>query len=171
MTNVSRLWRLLAGGMVRRRKRDMGELPPRTTRTIAAPMGKSQLELYRFWLDAGNFERYFGWKHPGHRMLEAGMVQRFAAALGQLSKLEYATTLPEADPDILWPGLAGYQHSNWTPKNLKVLQVAIDHVQRGEKVLIGSDLIETGRWLCDRLLEKGVRAAHIVEERAGRSRR
>lgn len=169
VTNVSRLWRLLAGGMVRRRKQDMGELPPRTTRTIAAPMGKAQLDLYRFWLNAATFERYFAWKHPGHRMLEARMVQRFAAGLGQLTKLEYATTLPEADPDRLWPGLAGFRHSNWTPKNLKVLQVALEHVQRGEKVLIGSDLIETGRWLCDRLVEKGVRAAHIVEERAGRA--
>ena len=169
VTNVSRLWRLLSGGMVRRRKQHMGELPPRTTRTIAAPMGKAQLDLYEFWLSTANFRRYFAWKHPGHPMLEADLVERFAAGLGQLTKLEYATTLPEADPDREWAGLDDLSHSNWTPKNLKVLQVAMEHAGAGEKVLIGSDLIETGRWLCERLQEKGVRAAHIVEERAGRA--
>ncbi len=169
VTNVSRLWRLLSGAMVRRRKQHMGKLPPRTTRTIAAPMGKAQLDLYKFWLKTSNFERYFAWKHPGHALLEAGLVEKFAAGLGQLTKLEYATTLPEADPDREWSGTDSLAHSNWTPKNLKVLQIALEHVQRGEKVLIGSDLIETGRWLCDRLVEKGVRASHIVEERNGRA--
>jgi SNF2 family DNA or RNA helicase len=171
VTNVSRLWRLLSGAMVRRRKQHMGELPPRTTRTIAAPMGKAQLDLYEFWLSGSTFARYFEWKHPGHPMLKVdGLVERFAAGLGQLTKLEYATTLPEADPDRdAWPALEAFEHSNWTPKNLKVLQVALEHVERGEKVLIGSDLIETGRWLCERLREKGVEAAHIVEERAGKA--
>ncbi len=171
VSNVSRLWRLLSGAMVRRRKQHMGKLPPRTTRTIAAPMGAAQLKLYEFWLSTSNFESYFEWKFPGHPLLEAGLVERFAAGLGQLTKLEYATTLPEADPDLgAWGRLAELEHSNWTPKNLKVLQVAMEHVERGEKVLIGSDLIETGRWLCERLKEKGVRAAHIVEERSGRAR-
>jgi len=171
VTNVSRLWRLLSGAMVRRRKQHMGELVPRITRTIAAPMGEAQLKLYEFWLSAHNFERYFEWKHPGHPMLKVdGLVERFAAGLGQLTKLEYATTLPEADPDLGgWEALEGFEHSNWTPKNLKVLQVALEHVKAGEKVLIGSDLIETGRWLCERLQEKGVEAAHIVEERSGRA--
>lgn len=170
VTNVSRLWRLLSGAMVRRRKHHMGELVPRTTRTIAAPMGKSQLELYKFWLSGSNFERYFSWKHPDHNLIKhPDLIERFAAGLGQLTKLEYATTLPEADPDRHWSGLAELDHSNWTPKNLKVLQVAMEHVERGEKVLIGSDLIETGRWLTERLREKGVDAAHIVEERSGKT--
>jgi hypothetical protein len=170
VTNVSRLWRLLSGAMVRRRKQHMGKLPPRTTRTIAAPMGVSQMELYKFWLSSANFRRYFEWKHPNHPLTDANLVELFAAGLGQLTKLEYATTLPEADPDLGgWPELEGFEHSNWTPKNLKVLQVAMEHVEAGEKVLIGSDLIETGRWLCERLKEKGVRAAHIVEERSGRA--
>jgi hypothetical protein len=170
VTNVSRLWRLLAGAMVRRRKQHMGKLPPRTTRTIAAPMGAAQLELYKFWLNSANFGRWFDWAHPNHPLSEAGLVEKFAAGLGQLTKLEYATTLPEADPDLrAWPALENLEHSNWTPKNLKVLQVAVQHVEAGEKVLIGSDLIETGRWLCERLKEKGVRAAHIVEERGGRA--
>lgn len=169
VTNVSRFWRLMAGAMVRRRKFDMGELPPRTIRTIAAPMGVAQRELYAFWLDKGNFRRFFAHKHPGHKMLEANLVELFAAGLGQLTKLEYATTLPEADPDKSWIGLDEMTLSNWTPKNLQVLQTAIEHVERGEKVLLGSDLIETGKWFAERLREKGVRAAHIVEERNGKS--
>ncbi|MBS1893604.1 MAG: hypothetical protein JST59_20075 [Actinobacteria bacterium] len=100
VTNVSRLWRLLSGAMVRRRKQHMGKLPPRTTRTIAAPMGVSQQELYKFWLSTDNFRRYFEWKFPGHALTEANLVELFAAGLGQLTKLEYATTLPEADPDL-----------------------------------------------------------------------
>jgi hypothetical protein len=168
ITNVSRFWRLMSGAMVRRRKQHMGKMPPRTTRTIAAPMGVAQQELYRFWLSTQNFCRYFEWKHPNHALTDAGLVELFAAGLGQLTKLEYATTLPEADPDG-WAAAQGYEHSNWTPKNLKVLQVAMEHVEAGEKVLIGSDLIETGRWLCERLQEKGVRAAHIVEQRSGRA--
>ena len=51
---------------------------------------------------------------------------------------------------------------------MKTLELILQHVQAGEKILVGSDLIETGRWLCDRLQEKGVRAGHIVEERNGK---
>lgn len=95
-------------------------------------------------------------------------MEAFAAACGQLTKLEYATTAPEAATDRDWPGLAGLEHSNWTPKNMKALELILQHVQAGEKILVGSDLIETGRWLCDRLKEKGVRAGHIVEEKNGK---
>ena len=51
---------------------------------------------------------------------------------------------------------------------MKTLELILEHVQAGEKILVGSDLIETGRWLCDRLKEEGVRAGHIVEERNGK---
>lgn len=170
VTNVSRLWRLLAGAMVRRRKEDTGEpLVPRTLKTIAVPMGARQQKLYEHWLSKQNFERFFAWKHPGHPLLEAGLVEKFAAGIGQLQKLEYATTLPEADPDSHWPGLDDHELCNWTPKNLKVAELAIEHAQAGEKVLIGSCLIETGRWITERLRERGVRALHIVEERNGRA--
>ena len=155
---------------MRRRKEDTGEpLVPRTLTTLAVPMGIAQQRLYQHWLSTTNFERFFGWKHPGHPLIEAGLVGKFAAGIGQLQKLEYATTLPQADPDAAWPGLAEMELSNWTPKNLKVVELAVEHAAKGEKVLIGSCLIETGRWITERLRERGVRAVHIVEEKDGRA--
>jgi hypothetical protein len=170
ITNVSRFWRLSAAAMIRRRKRDFGEpIVPCTLKTVSAPMGVAQHELYKLWLSKSTFASFFTWKYPDHALVESGQIERFAAACGQLTKLEYATTAPEAATDRGWPGLAGLEHSNWTPKNMKTLELILQHVQAGEKILVGSDLIETGRWLCDRLKEKGVRAGHIVEERNGKA--
>jgi hypothetical protein len=42
----------------------------------------------------------------------------------------------------------------------------MEHAERGEKVLIGSDLVLTGKWIADRLREKGIKAVHITEESA-----
>ncbi len=169
ITNVSRFWRLSAAAMIRRRKRDFGEpIVPCTLKTVSAPMGVAQHALYTHWLSKSRFASFYTWKYPEHPLVESGQIERFAAACGQLTKLEYATTAPEAATDRDWPGLTGLEHSNWTPKNMKTLELILQHVKAGEKILVGSDLIETGRWLCDRLLEKGVRAGHIVEERNGK---
>jgi hypothetical protein len=170
ITNVSRFWRLSAAAMIRRRKRDFGEpIVPCTLKTVHVPMGVAQRELYELWLSKSRFGSFFSWKYPEHPLVQSGQIERFAAACGQLQKLEYATTAPEAATDRDWPGLTGLTHSNWTPKSMKTLEVILEHAQTGEKVLVGSDLIETGRWLCERLREKGVRAGHIVEERGGRA--
>ena len=89
------------------------------------------------------------------------MVECFAAGLGQLTKLEYATTLPEADPDREWEGLTGRQLSNWTPKNLKVLQVALEHAGRGE------DACDAQPWLealaLGRRVHRDLRTAAAVD--------
>lgn len=170
VTNVSRFWRLVAAAMIRRRKPDFGEpIVPCTLKTVSVPMGVAQHELYKLWLDKGNFASFFAWKFPGHALVKSGQIERFAAACGQLTKLEYATTAPEAASDREWPGVQGVEHSNWTPKNTKTLELILQHVEAGEKILVGSDLIDTGRWLCDRLREKGVKAGHIVEERDGKA--
>jgi len=170
VTNVSRFWRLVAGAMIRRRKADFGEpLVPLTLKTVSVPMGVAQHELYKLWLDKRRFASFFAWKFPEHPLVKSGQIERFAAACGQLTKLEYATTCPEAASDREWPGVERLEHSNWTPKNMKTLELILQHVQAGEKILVGSDLIETGRWLCDRLKEKGVKAGHIVEERDGKA--
>jgi hypothetical protein len=169
ITNVSRFWRLSAAAMIRRRKRDFGEpIVPCTLKTVSAPMGVAQHELYKHWLSKSTFAKFFRWKYPDHALVTSGQIERFAAACGQLTKLEYATTAPEAATDRDWPALDELEHSNWTPKNMKTLELILQHVKAGEKILVGSDLIETGRWLCDRLTEKGVHAGHIVEEKNGK---
>jgi len=170
VTNVSRFWRLVAGAMIRRRKADFGEpIVPCTLKTVSVPMGVAQHELYKLWLDKGRFAAFFKWKFPGHPLVKSGQIERFAAACGQLTKLEYATTAPEAATDREWPGVLTVEHSNWTPKSMKTLELIVQHVEAGEKILVGSDLIDTGRWLCARLKEKGVKAGHIVEERDGKA--
>jgi hypothetical protein len=167
VTNLSLLWRLLSASMVRRRKEDTGEqLAERVFHPVRVPFGERQQELHEKWL--ADFVRFFCQTHPDSPLVQAGVgvVELFAAGLGQLPKLEYAATLPGADPDLAWTAI---EASNWTPKTLKVLELCLERVRAGDKVLVGSCLIETGRFLAERLGERGVRALHIVEERAGRA--
>ncbi|MDQ3770066.1 MAG: hypothetical protein M3370_11415, partial [Actinomycetota bacterium] len=165
VTNLSVLWRLLSGGMVRRRMEDTGEdLVELRYHPTRVPFGQRQLALHERWLK--DFERFFVETHPDSPLVKAGVVHLFCAAVGQLPKLEYAATLPQADPDLDWTGL---EASNYTPKTLKALELCLERVRAGDKVLIGSCLVETGRFLAQRLCERGVRAVHIVEERQGRA--
>jgi hypothetical protein len=93
--------------------------------------------------------------------------------------MEYASTLPAADPDLdalrelvsLDPEATARLRgvSNWTPANLKALELALKHAREGEKVVLFSDLIETGRWMSEQLRNRGVPAEHIVEDRAGKA--
>ena len=48
---------------------------------------------------------------PGLAAGSGGVGHLFAAGLGQRPKLEYPATLPGADPDLDWTGVAA---SNWT---------------------------------------------------------
>jgi SNF2 family DNA or RNA helicase len=167
VTNVSVFWRLAACNMIRMRKEDTGEpIVPRRYVPVMVPFGENQRIMHRRWLKL--FADFFKHKFPEHDLVKKGLVKKMAAGLGQLWKLEFAATLPQADPDLSWIQHAKHPEplddpSNWTPKNLKALQIIIGQVRKGEKVLVGSDLVETGKWLCDRLTEKGVRAVHIVE--------
>jgi SNF2 family DNA or RNA helicase len=132
-------------------------------------LGVRQRKQNEFWLK--NFERYFTWKYPHHNLVKAGLVGRFAAALGQLWRLETAATLPASDgPTGEYPLARARLEapSDWTPANLKVLELAYEHAKRGEKVLVGSDLILTGKFVADELNKKGVRAVHITEEKSGK---
>ncbi|MCP9491200.1 MAG: SNF2-related protein [Solirubrobacteraceae bacterium MAG38_C4-C5] len=165
VTNLSVLWRLLSGGMVRRRMEDTGEdLVELRYHPTRVPFGQRQLELHERWLK--DFERFFTQTHPDSPLVKAGVVHLFCAAVGQLPKLEYAATLPQSDPDLEWTQIAA---SNWTPKTLKALELCLERVRAGDKVLIGSCLVETGRFLAHHLCQRGVRAVHIVEERQGRA--
>lgn len=170
ITNVSQFWRLAQPSVSRCRKEQTGEpIVEKTYYPIRVPMGVNQHKAHAFWLD--HFAEYFTHQNPDHPLVRENLVDRFAAALGMRWRLEHAATLPAADePSRQWPKarreLAGL--SNYTPASLKVLEIALAHAGRGEKVLIGSDLVRTGLWLSERLREKGIRAVHITEERAGK---
>lgn len=169
ITNVSQFWRLAQPGISRCRKEQTGEpIVSRTFYPIRVPMGSAQKKMHEFWLD--NFTGYFGWKFPKHELVENGLVDKFAAALGQLWRLESAATLPAEDaPTGEYPKAQSElgDVSNFTPANLKVLELAKEHAEKGEKLIIGSDLIMTGRWLAGELNAKGIKAEHITEEGPG----
>lgn len=166
VTNVSQLWRLLAATMVRRRQENMGEMVPRQDIKVEVPMGQVQSKLNKGWLN--NFAPWFEQQYPDHPLVEAGAVERFAPAIGQLAKLEAVATMPPSDPHTTYAEANftdGREISPWTPAVLKALELAMKHVRQGEKVLIGSSRIDTGHFLATRLKERGVRAAHIVESK------
>jgi hypothetical protein len=165
VTNLSVLWRLISTNMVRRRKEDCGEnIVPRYFKPVKVPAGVAQMAHHKAVL--ADFVRWFEATHPDSPLVAAGIVKQFAAGCGMLPKLDYAATMPEADPDHAWWGVPS---GNWTPATLKVLELALHHVREGEKVLIGSSLVETGPWLAERLNERGARTVHITEQHDGKA--
>lgn len=165
VTNLSMLWRLLASSIIRRRKEDTGEdLVPKYFHQIDVPLGIAQIEQTAAWLKKlpNGFPGFFAEKYPDAKVVKAGMHEILAPMLGLNWKLDYALTVPEADPDVEWTGVEGV--SNWTPANLRVLELAMALVKQGRKVLIGSNLVATSKWIADRLNEKGVKAEHILDE-------
>jgi len=161
VTNLSMLWRLLASSIIRRRKEETGEtIVAKYYNEIKVPIGMAQAEQIDAWLKG--FPEFFKEKNPEHPVVKAGMHEILAPTLGMNWKLDYACTLPEADPDFEWTGVDGV--SNFTPANLRTLELTLALVKQGRKVLLGSNLKATSAWLADRLVEKGVRAVHILDE-------
>jgi hypothetical protein len=169
ITNVSQFWRLTAPSVSRVRMEDTGEkLVPLTYHPIRVPLGVRQRRQAEFWLE--NFEAYFAYKYPDHRFVAEGLVELYAAALGQLWHLERAATLPAScAPSVEWPvaGAALGSLSNWTPAILKTLEITYERAKAGDKVLVGSDLVQTGLFVAEQLNKKGIRAVHITEEKSG----
>lgn len=167
VTNVSALWRLLAAGMVRRRQEGMGDMVPRTDHKVEVPLGTLQAKGNAGWQAA--FATWFKQQNPNHPLVEADVVEKFEATLGLLQKLEAMATMPITDKDrgyIEARYTESVPLSAYTPAIMKALELALKHVRAGEKVLIGSCRIDTGKFLADRLNERGVKAAHIVEPNA-----
>jgi len=157
VSNLSILWRLLCSSTIRRRKEETGEaIVPKVFKPIICPMGQEQVEMYQRWLDG--FTSYFIATHDLPICDYPNLVDRSSAILGQYWKLEFSSVLPEAEP-------TGYyeRSSNWTPANLKVLEIAQEHAENGEKVLIGSSLMAYGYWIATQLQKRGVQAEHIIE--------
>lgn len=158
VSNLSVLWRLLCSSTIRRRKEETGEdIVSKVLKPITCPMGQEQVGMYRRWL--AGFTSYFIATHDLPICDYPNLVDRSSAILGQYWKLEFASVLPEAEP-------TGYyeRSSNWTPANLKVLEIAQRHVEQGDKVLIGSSLMAYGYWIATQLQARGIKAEHIIEK-------
>lgn len=172
ITNLSKFWRMTASSIIRRRKEDTGEpIIPRYFFPVEVPLGKAQNKQINKW--AKNFPPFFIEKHPDSNVVKAGydIVEMMAPMLGLQQKLEYAELMPEADPDVEWnpdvtaDPLGQYQNievSNFTPASFKALELAMALVKEGRKVLIGSPLKLTSRFIADQLNEKGVKAIHVL---------
>ena len=161
ITNVSMLWRQLCSSIIRRRKEDTGEnLVKKFYHELHVPLGVAQTEQTNAWLKT--FHHFFKEKYPDSKVVKAGMEEMLAPMLGLNWKLEYAATLPEGDPDYEWTGVEDV--SNWTPGVLKVLELSMALAKNGRKVLIGSNLVPTSKFIAECLVEKGVNAIHIVDE-------
>jgi hypothetical protein len=167
VTNVYCLWRLLAPIVLRRRLDQAGvQLVPCRYVPVTVPFGRRQRDQYTAWLDPENFVRFFLRAYPSGTVTDPKIIRRHAAVLGQLWRLEYAATAPAAERHRDYDPPGG--PTNWTPKNLQVLELVRRHVAAGEKVLVGSDLIATGVWLSEQLDAQGIESIHIAEETAGR---
>jgi len=165
VTNLSVLWKLFSSSIIRRRKENTGEqIAPITFHPITAPWGAGQRKFYSDWLNENNFTQFFIATHPDSNIARfPNLVARSAAILGQLWKLEQATTLPTAEPSG-WFAIP--KDGNWTPANIKVLELAEQHAKAGDKVIIGSDLKNYGPWIAKQLAKKGVKVLHITKESA-----
>lgn len=160
VTNLSIFWRTLASSTIRRRKEETGEvLVPRFHYEIKTPLGIAQRAQMDKWLK--DFPKLFEEKYPDSKVVKAGMHEIMAPMLGLQQKLDYACTIPLADPDHAWTGL---EVSNWTPNTLRTLELAMALAAKGRKVLVGSNLIATSQFLAETLIEKGVRAIHILDD-------
>jgi hypothetical protein len=176
VTNLSMLWRLLCSSIIRRLQTETGE-PLMTMRfhEVEVPLGAAQAQMQRGW--AQWFEDYFTEMNPDHALVQYGMVGVWAPMIGLQQKLDYAATIPEADPALPWlqathqrrtvspelPEGLELDVSNWTPANLKTLELAMGLVKQGRKVLVGSNLKATTQWLTEQLQAKGVRAMHLLD--------
>jgi hypothetical protein len=151
----------LCSSIVRRRKQDTGEhLVNMKHVPIFCPLGIRQKSMYAKWLF--RFDEYFIDKYPDKKIRQyPNLVNRMSVLLGSNWKLFYSSLLPAAEK-------SGYfeRGSNWTPSNLKVLQLAKEHAEKGDKVVIGSTLVDYGPWVVEQLLAKGVPSKHIVDENA-----
>jgi SNF2-related domain len=163
VTNLSRFWRMLASCTIRRRAEETGEkIVDIFYHDVKVPFSVGQAEVTGEWLKKlpHGFPAFFAEKYPEHPVVKAGMHEIMAPLLGLNWKLDYACTLPKADPEWEWTGI---ELSNWTPANLRTLELAMALAKGGRKVLVGSHIVAEGEWLAERLEEKGVKAVHIVE--------
>jgi len=168
LCNPIALWRLLNANTIRRTKASIGvPLVPCRWHDLRAPFGARQARVYQMWLE--HFDAWFMQKHP-----EAGisdypdLIMRNAAMLGMFAKLQFACTMPCAEPDR-WAEQYVGAASNFTPKNVAVIRKALELASAGRKVVIFSAVKEHSAWVAESLNRFDVQALSIVERKDGRS--
>ena len=171
VTNLSRFWRMTASSFIRRRKEDTGEpIVGRHFFEVKVPLGKEQQRQINKW--AKHFAKWFRETYP-EKDYDPAWVEQAAPLLGLGQKFEYAELLPQADKDWEWvpdanaDPLSDFQDiqvSNFTPATFKVQELAMALVKNGQKVLIGSPLVKTSRFIAESLEQKGVKAIHVLDE-------
>lgn len=145
-TNLSMLWRLLNASMVRRRVHVPYKLVP-----VEVPMSGAQRQACLDWLGS-----------KGEKIVEERGLSKLGAAGFLLTQQNYVATAPEASPLGNIFEIDGL--SNWTPANLKCLELAAHHAARGEKFVIGSDVKNLGPWLAEQLNLKGIPTLHMMND-------
>lgn len=160
VTNLSQLWRLLAASVVRRRQETTGErLQPIKIHEKQIGLSLAQSTQYSQWLT--RFPDFFAEKYPNSKVVRTNMHIPLAPMLGLNWKVDYATTMPLADPDWQWTGVRGL--SNFTPANFEVLSTALNLVKQGRKVLLGSNLVGSAEFFAEELARKGVNVLTLLE--------
>jgi hypothetical protein len=164
--NLVALWRLINAGCIRRTKQDAGvELVPCRWHDLRAPFGTQQAAAYGLWLR--NFADWFAEKHPDSPISKwPKLIERHAGILGLFAKLQFMCTLPEAEPDK-WAQSLGFAVSNYTPKNVAVIQKARELADSGRKVVIFSAVKQHSYWMAKVLNQLGIGTLSIVEEKNG----
>lgn len=137
ITNLNRLWKIIAPIVLRRRKANCGEdIVPKTTHVTKVKPGTDQWRIYNHYLS-----------NPPERK------NALSAAGAQLTLLRQATVAPFTDlmkKEGKWSSYA------LNPKMVAILSIVEDCLKRGEQVIVGSNFSEFGTALHRMLEEAGI---------------
>lgn len=138
ITNIHKLWKIVAPIVLRRRKSGCGEdIVPKTNHVTKVKQGKRQHELYQHYL-----------MNPP----TIGETGRQSAG-AQLTLLRQATLVPYTE---LMKQHGPTSHYYLNPKIVAILAIVQDCLNRGEQVVIGSNFLEFGSTMLRLLKESGV---------------
>ena len=137
ITNLNRLWKIIAPIVLRRRKANCGEdIVPKTTHITKVKPGADQWRVYNHYLN-----------NPPQRK------SALSAAGAQLTLLRQATVAPFTE---LMKKEGKWSSHALNPKMVAILSIIEDCLKRGEQVIVGSNFAEFGTALHRMLNEAGV---------------
>lgn len=137
ITNLHKLWKIVAPIVLRRRKADCGEeIVPKTTVMTRVPPGTDQWRVYQHYLN----------NTPDR-------ANALSAAGAQLTLLRQATVAPFTEL-MKKEGITSPFTIN--PKIMAILGLVEDAMKRGEQIIIGSNFSEFGTAIHGLLQDAGV---------------